>query len=282
MSPAVDALSIQLNSPLGLAETKIPKPHSEDVPLADLPRSLPGPDATAELCESVQRDGMIEPVVIVRHKGKQYVVSGRRRIKAARQAEMVKVPARVYAFRDDDDPSTFIQFGVLLLNGQRHDNPIADLVAIETLLSKGASEAEIADATGLSILTVRSRLRLTALHGSLRDALRKGEITIPVAMRASKLPLPVQERLAKTYGETGILPMSALDEVCGARARQVAFEIVTALPRISVDLATWASVTADAINRLVDSGRAADAPKDVLDDLLEMARRARAVVRPAA
>jgi ParB/RepB/Spo0J family partition protein len=253
---------------------KIPKPHNEEIDLDALPKTLPGPDPSAEFVESVKRDGVIEPIVLLRADKKVKVLTGRRRIKAARAAGLAKIPARVFDLGDEDS-AAFQHIHILLLNGMRSDNPITDLEAIESLLLMGAEDKEIAAATGLSVQTIRRRLRLGALHKVLRDALRKGKITIAAAEKAARLPYPTQETLAKTYDFDGALPVSVVEEALTVRASQIAFEITRALPLVSVDLATWARSAAEAIAKLADAGRLVGADAELVGETLALAAKIR-------
>lgn len=167
---------------------------AEEVPLDDLPpdEAILGGAPAAALVASIRRDGVLQPVLLVRAYGGGYwIAEGRRRIKAARAAERSAVPAWVA----DGDRAFAAALG-LVTHATRRDNPAAELDAIQRLLALGADERTIARETGLRLATIRQRLGLLALHDGLREALRRGALAVGAAERAAKLPPEAQQRLA--------------------------------------------------------------------------------------
>ena len=65
------------------------------------PRSFFDPVSLQGLAESVRRYGIIEPVCVRRVRGKYELISGERRIRAARMAGLRKVPAIVRFIKND-------------------------------------------------------------------------------------------------------------------------------------------------------------------------------------
>ena len=187
----------------------------EDVPLEDLPpdAALPGPGPDPALLASVRRDGVLQPVLLIRdHGGVLRVADGRRRVRAARAAGLTAVPAWVA-----DGDGALAGALALLVHGTRRDNPVAELEAIERLLAAGADERLIARDTGLAVPTIRQRLRLRQLDAALRGALRTGRLAVGVAEQAAKLPAPAQVRLAAKLAGGGKL--TAADVAAERRTR---------------------------------------------------------------
>lgn len=196
----------------------------EEVPLEQLPadESIAGPAPSPALLASVQRDGILQPVLLVRTYGERYLIAeGRRRIKAARAAGLTQIPAWV----TEGDIAYAAALG-LVSHAVRKDNPAAELESIERLLRLGASEQVIAQETGLRLGTIRQRLRLLGLDDRLRAALRAGQVAVGVAEQAAKLPEAAQRRLAAQLASEG--KVSAADVDAERRARTV--EAATTLP----------------------------------------------------
>ena len=64
------------------------KPRAAVIELAELPKTMAGPDPSASLIRSVKGLGVLQPVLLA-YDGKRYkVLAGRRRIAAAREAEL--------------------------------------------------------------------------------------------------------------------------------------------------------------------------------------------------
>lgn len=226
-------------APLSLFPERLPELEAEEIALDDLPADLAllGPPPDAALVASIRQCGVLQPVLLLRAgSGALLVVDGRRRVKAARAAGLESLPARVAP--DDDSLTALLS---LVTHGTRHDNPAAELDAIEQLLQTGASEQAIARETGLSRTTIQRRLRLRDLEPRLRDAYRLGRLATSVAEAAAKLPPPAQARLAEQLGERGTLSgVAVADE---RRVRQA--EAVTALPLalLTADAGTSTSLT---------------------------------------
>jgi hypothetical protein len=113
------------------------------------------------------------------------------------------------------------------------DPPASELREIEAILKSDdadgdvATVKEIATQTGLSVQTIRRRLRLRSLTPALRAAFDQGRITAQVAEAAARLPEREQQMLAAQLVERDRLTLSAVSEV----ARQRSNEAKADLPR---------------------------------------------------
>lgn len=178
-----------------------------ELPLASLPDDddLDGQGPDAALVRSIAAHGVLQPVVVRRIEdlaGVRYdVIDGRRRIKAARRAELEDIPAVIVC--GTDAMSRALTVG---LHATRRDNLGAELAAIRDLAHLGADEDAIARATGINRSTLRARLRLIRdLHPVLFDAVIGGRIAMTVAQQAAGCTAETQARLAARYQETGKL-----------------------------------------------------------------------------
>ena len=190
-----------------------------EVEIADILYDDIGPEPSRELVENIRVRGVRTPVTVLREDGVYRLVAGRRRLLAALKCGMSYIPAII-------ESGESLASAALSDHALRRENPAADLKHIESLLDLGYSDKQIAQATGLTLGTIRSRLRLRDLHPALREALDEGAISMSVAEQARKLPLVEQEALAIQLDQDGKLTTRDVNE---RRHVQIG-EAVTALP----------------------------------------------------
>ena len=159
-------------------------------------------EAFAALVKSVRQEGILEPVLVMRHNGGYRLVAGERRLRACQKLALPTIPARVLAGEGSQDEILRIQ---LTENLQREDlDPIDEANAYvhfflashdnlgtseinnilvtyqrdrERVTPEVASTVDaIADISGKSISSLRNRLTLLWLPEEVQTSLRKGEI----------------------------------------------------------------------------------------------------------
>ena len=222
---------------------------AEEVPLDDLPPddAILGGAPPASLVASIRRDGVLQPVLLLRgYAGGYCIAEGRRRIKAARAAGRQSIPAWVA----DGDRALAAALG-LVTHATRRDNPAAELDAIERLLALGADERTIARETGLRLATIRQRLRLLSLHEGLRSALRRGQLAVGAAERAAKLPAEAQRRLAGRLDGGERLTEALVEDERRARSEAVAAALPLAALAATPGAADLAPTTAPSPGQLL-------------------------------
>lgn len=165
-----------------------------------------------KLVESVARFGVLFPILVrAQKRGKRTfyrVKDGRRRVLAAEDAGLTEIPARILL-----DGSTLTDSVVTLqANTLRASNPVAELRAIEAMIKRGATERDLAAATGLSLGAVRRRLRLQQLAPELRSAWEGGHMPLRAAEAASRLDTKKQKRLVKELQATGKLTVETVKD----------------------------------------------------------------------
>jgi ParB family transcriptional regulator, chromosome partitioning protein len=136
----------------------IPIAHIQPNPLQ--PRSVFDSGRLEELANSIETHGIIQPV-LVRRKGAQYeLIAGERRLRAAKLAGLVEVPAIVQDYADDR-----ILELALIENIQREDlNPMETAQALDRLHTEmKLSHEEIAARTGKDRTTITNLIRLLRL-----------------------------------------------------------------------------------------------------------------------
>jgi len=168
------------------------------IAIGDISDNIPGPNPTAEFLRLTEK-GIIHPVLVQPNgTGKLKVLDGRRRVKAARHHGFAEIKG--YVFPPDVPAGIAL---ALILNHQRSQNIVSDLLAIEELLNQGLPVAEIARQTGIPLATVNKRLKLQKLIPELREKLAAGKISPSSAEKASKLKPEEQKALAENKVVTG-------------------------------------------------------------------------------
>lgn len=169
------------------------------LPVADIeanpyqPRTVFNEVALQEMVASVLEHGVLQPV-IVRPRGAHYqLVSGERRLQAARRAGLSTIPAIVQGY--DDRAVAEI---ALVENIQREN--ISALEAAEAyrrLMDEfGLTQEQVALRVGKSRPAVANTLRLLGLPERIRESLARGEITEGHARSLLGVPDPEwQERV---------------------------------------------------------------------------------------
>lgn len=162
-----------------------------------------GPPPTPQLMLSIRQYGIQVPLTVIdlnddATEPNFFLIAGRRRLKCALEIDLECVPVLIQT-------DVNIDTTILTDHAHRHANPAAELAAIERLQEEGHTEKQIAAASGMSVGTIRARLRLRSLCAELRDAFDSGKITLGVAEGLVKLSRDEQTTLAVQFEETGML-----------------------------------------------------------------------------
>ncbi len=205
----------------GLRVSSIPLLQIKPNPLQ--PRTVFDPGRLQELANSIEKNGVIQPI-LVRRKGADYeLIAGERRHRAAKLAGLVEIPAIIQDYADD----RLLEIA-LIENIQREDlNPIETAQALERLAREmGLSHEEIAARTGKDRTTITNMIRLLRLpsdvqllvaerrlsmgHARAILGLVKPELQTQLAEKAAAQGFSVRqvERLVKKINE----PREATDE----------------------------------------------------------------------
>jgi ParB family transcriptional regulator, chromosome partitioning protein len=139
------------------------------------PRADFDPVALDELKRSIQEKGVIQPITVRRVQGGYQLISGERRVRAARSAGLAKIPA--YIIRVDTDEEMLEL--ALIENLQRERlNPIEIAISYRRLIEEcSLTQEEVAQRIGKDRSTVTNMLRLLKLPDTIQTAVRKGELS---------------------------------------------------------------------------------------------------------
>lgn len=131
--------------------------------------------ALAELAQSIEENGILQPI-IVRPRGESYqIVVGERRWRACRKLELCEVPV---ICREVNDRSMLEQ--ALIENVQREDlDPIETARAFERLVSDlGLTHEQTARRVGKKRSSVTNMIRLLELPAEVQEAVSRGTISM--------------------------------------------------------------------------------------------------------
>lgn len=150
-------------------------PQAMIVPNPNQPRKRFDYDELENLAQSIRENGILQPITVRKREDKKYeLVSGERRLRAARLVGMVKIPSIVINI-DDKNSAMFS----IIENLQRQSlNFFEEAEAIEKLVGEYAmSREEVAQKLGLAPSTVSNKLRILRLPEEMRFELARTGLT---------------------------------------------------------------------------------------------------------
>ena len=148
-------------------EQVVPNPHQ--------PRKVIDPEAVRELANSIDVEGLLQPIV-VRSTGHGYeLIAGERRLRAHQHLGRSKILARVLQVTDLQSASLS-----LIENLQREElNPVEEAMGYQSLISDfNLNQKEVAQKMGKSRSHITNLLRLLQLDGDLKRLLAEGELSV--------------------------------------------------------------------------------------------------------
>ncbi len=139
------------------------------------PRTEFDPASLLDLTNSILEKGIIQPVTVRRTPDGYQLISGERRVRAARDAGLKQVPAFVIRVKDDEEMLEL----ALIENLQREDlNPIEIATSYRRLIDDcGLSQELVSKKVGKDRSTVTNFLRLLKLPEPIQSAVRKGDLS---------------------------------------------------------------------------------------------------------
>jgi ParB family chromosome partitioning protein len=128
-----------------------------------------------ELARSIREKGVIQPITARRHGEAYQLISGERRVRAARDAGLTHIPAYIIRVATDEEMLEL----ALIENLQReHLNPIEIAISYRRLIDECRyTQEEVARRIGKDRTTVTNSLRLLKLPEEIQNALRHGALT---------------------------------------------------------------------------------------------------------
>lgn len=190
---------VKVSEPI-VREAIIEESRTEEVPArgtdeVEIDRIAPNPDQPRtqfkkeeieELAASIEKDGLLQPILVRQMADGTYqIIAGERRWQASKAAGLKKVPVRVKEV--DDDQALEL---ALIENIQRSDlNPIEEAYGYRRLMERRSmTQAEVAQAVSKGRSTVANALRLLDLPEEAQQLLFEGKITAGHARAILSVP----------------------------------------------------------------------------------------------
>ena len=169
-------------------------------PNPDQPRSNFKREELEELSASIQKDGLLQPILVRPLEGGTYqIIAGERRWQASKLAGLQQVPIRVKEASDDKALEL-----ALIENIQRSDlNPIEEAYGYRRMMERlNMTQAEVAQAMSKGRSTVANALRLLELPEEAQQLLFEEKITAGHARAILSIPTKEgRERLTRKLVE---------------------------------------------------------------------------------
>ncbi len=166
------------------------------VPNPNQPRKHFDEEGLQELADSIRSNGILQPLSVRRRGGQYELVSGERRLRAAKLCNLREVPCIVL---DVDEQSSSLL--ALVENLQRRDLDFwEEAAALDTLIrTYNLSQEEAARRIGKSQPAVANKLRLLKLSPACLDKLRTHGLTERHARALLRLPAEADRLSALDY-----------------------------------------------------------------------------------
>ena len=211
----------------GMPGTPVVGAHFAEIPVDQIsrnprqPRQVFDEEAHAELVYSIRELGLLQPIVVRQVSPERFeLVMGERRLRAARSAGLVEIPAIVRSTGDDR-----LLLEALLENLHRTQlNPLEEAAAYDQLLKD-----------------------FSCTHENLADRIGRSRSQVTNTLRLLRLPASVQRRVAAGVLSAGhARALLALDD--SEQQEQLAFRIVAE------------GLSVRAVEEMVTLGEIADSP----------------------
>lgn len=147
---------------------------NEIKPNENQPRKVFDEAKIEELADSISSYGLIQPIILRKAEKGFEIVAGERRWRAARKANLSKVPCILKELSDEENMVISI-----IENMQREDlNPIEEAEALSQMIKRfGFNQEEVAKSVGKSRSYVTNALRLLKLPRKILDFVQEGQIS---------------------------------------------------------------------------------------------------------
>lgn len=168
-------------------------------PNVNQPRKKFNEERIAELAESILKHGIIQPLVVRRSGDFYEIVAGERRWRAARRADLGKVPCIVREFSDEEN-----MLIAIIENLQREDlDPIEEANGLNQMIKKfGMTQEEVSKSISKSRPYISNSLRLLKLPEYIQELVSEGKISMGharalISVEDPKLQSEICSRIVK-------------------------------------------------------------------------------------
>jgi ParB family chromosome partitioning protein len=192
-------------------------PVNQIHPNPNQPRQDFDPGALAELVESINRNGILQPVIVRAAEEGYQLIAGERRWRAACQAGLATIPVIVRTASDNETLELS-----LVENIQRQDlNPIEQAKAYKDLIERfGLTQDEAAGRLGKKRSSIANTLRLLDLPQEIQDAVSRGTLSMGHARALLGLPDRAEQRRLAARIQAEDLSVRHTERVVADRLRR--------------------------------------------------------------
>lgn len=177
-------------------------PIDKIVPNPYQPRTNFEETALAELSDSIQRLGIIQPITVRKVGNRYQIISGERRFKASQLAGLKTIPAYI----KETDDNGMLQMAIVE-NIQREDlDAIEVALSFQRLIDEcKLTQESMAEIVGKKRTTITNYLRLLKLPAEIQVSIRDKEITMGHAKAILSLSKPeAQKNLCEQILKKGL------------------------------------------------------------------------------
>lgn len=211
VADAVAAPAAPVAAISGDMSAAIQLPVSQLQPGRFQPRRHFSEEGLAELADSIERHGIMQPIVVrVVEKNVYEIIAGERRWRAAKQVKLSAVPVIIRELSDTEALEL-----ALIENIQRADlNPLEEAAGYQRLMDEfGYTQEKLSSEVGKSRSHIANLLRLLKLPDSIKRRIDSGELTMGHARALLMAKDP--EELAKQIIEVGLSVREAEERAKG-------------------------------------------------------------------
>ena len=165
------------------------------------PRKVFDETALRELVDSIEKHGVIMPIIVNKSDDRFMIIAGERRYRASKLAGLSKIPVIVKTYNERQ-----IKEISLIENLQREDlNPIEAAVAMRSLMNDyGLTQEDLADRIGKSRPAIANTLRLLSLSPEVMKLVESGSLSAGHARALVSVPASDQYKIASGAVKDGL------------------------------------------------------------------------------
>ncbi|MDL2219963.1 ParB/RepB/Spo0J family partition protein [Ruminococcaceae bacterium OttesenSCG-928-O06] len=209
-------------------------PLREIEPDKDQPRKTFEGQALAELAQSIEEHGVLQPILVRPNPAGGYkIVAGERRWRAARQAGLREIPAMVREISDAEALEL-----ALIENLQREDlDPVEEALGYRHLMERcGYTQEQAAQRLSRSRSAVANSLRLLALPEDVLALLKIGALSAGHAKAILSIPSAARQSEAAALMVQDKLNVRAAEALCKKLQKQPQKSRKNARPTIAAEV----------------------------------------------
>lgn len=181
-----------------------------------------------ELVESIKLNGVLTPVLVrPDDEGTYEMISGHRRLHAAKRAGLRKIPAIIKEMTNDDATIAMVDANVqreeilpsekafafkMKMDAIRHQGYRTDLTFAHEERKLEAADL-VGESSGISHAQVRRYIRLTELFPKLLEMVDSQRLSLSIAVEISYLCLDIQKWIYEYIRENGMIKQEQLIEL---------------------------------------------------------------------